>query len=205
MFEIVNKELVNINIWFQANKLSLNARKTKYVFFHKQRKKKNLPLDLPILKINEIEIREQSLKFLAVMIDENLNWKSHIDLLINNISKNVGILYKASKLLNFNCLKNIYFALIHSYVNYANIAWGSYCRTYLNKIHLKQKQAVRTIFHKDRLTHSRPLLKNLKALNVYQINLYQVSSFMYQVKKCTIPYLTAIFPLLNMHTPLVLH
>ena len=187
LFEVVNKELVNI-VWFQANKLSLNANKTKYVFFHKPRKKKNIPLNLPILKINQIEIkREQALKFLGVMIDENLNWKCHTDILLNKISKNVGILYKASKLLNFRCLKNIYFALIHSYINYANIAWASSYKTSLTKILLKQKHAVRIIFHKNRLTHTRPLLKELNALNVYQINLYQISSFMYQIKNGTIP------------------
>ena len=37
LFQIVNKELTNINKWFQANKLSLNAKKTKYTFFHKPR------------------------------------------------------------------------------------------------------------------------------------------------------------------------
>ena len=74
LFEIVNKELANINMWFQANKLSLNANKTKYVFFHKPRKKGKVPLNLPILKINQMEIkREHSLKFLGVMVDENLN------------------------------------------------------------------------------------------------------------------------------------
>ena len=188
LFKFVNNELVNTNTWFQANKLSLNSNKTKYVFFHKPRKKKEIPLNLPILKINQTEIkREQSLKFLGVMVDENLNWKSHIDLLLNKISKNVGILYKASKLLNFRCLKSIYFALIHSYINYANIAWASSCKTGLKKIFLKQKHAVRIIFHEDRLTHSRPLLKKLNALNVYQINLYRVSSFMYQVNNGTVP------------------
>ena len=156
--------------------------------FHKPRKKTSIPLNLPILKTYQTETkREQSLKFLGVMIDENLNWKSHIDILLNKISKNVGILYKASKLLNFKCLKDIYFALIHSYINFANIAWASSCKTGLKKIFLKQKHAVRIIFHEDRLTHTRPLLKKLNALNVYQINLYQVSSFMYQVKNGTIP------------------
>ena len=112
LFEVVNKELVNINMWFQANKLPLNANKTKYVFFHKPRKKKKVPENLPTLKINQTEIkRKHSLKFLGVMVDENLNWKSHIDLLLNKISKNIGVLYKASKLLNFECLKSIYFAL----------------------------------------------------------------------------------------------
>ena len=188
LFEVVNKELVNINTWFQANKLSLNANKTKYVLFHKSRSKKNIPADLPMLKISETEIkREHSLKFLGVMVDENLTWKDHIDLLENKISKNVGVLYKASKLLNTKCLKNIYFALIHSYINYANITWASSCKTGLKNILLKQKQAMRIIFHKDRLTHTRPLMKKMKALNVYQINLYKITSFMYQVKSGTIP------------------
>ena len=89
--------------------------------------------------------------------------------------------------MNVTCLKNIYYALIHSYINYANIEWGSSYKTGLNNIFLKQKQAARIIFHKDRLTHARPLMKILKALNVYQLNLYQIASFMYQVKHTTIP------------------
>ena len=73
LFEVVNKELVNINSWFHVNKLSLNAKKTKFVLFCKPRQKKNVPLNLPILKIDQTEIkREQSLKFLGVIIDENL-------------------------------------------------------------------------------------------------------------------------------------
>ena len=88
LFEFVNKELIKINTWFKTNKLSLNANKTKYVFFHKARKKKNLPITFPILKINDTEIkREQSIKFLGVMIDENLTWRNHIDLIENKISK----------------------------------------------------------------------------------------------------------------------
>ena len=188
LFETVNRELLNINIWFQANKLSLNANKTRYVFFHKPKKKDDIPLRLPILRINNSEIkREQSIKFLGVIIDENLTWKNHIEILENKISKNVGVLFKASKLLNTRCLKNIYFALIHSYVNYANIAWASSNKTSLKNIYFKQKHAARLIFHKDRMSHSRPLMKKLNALNVYQINLYQTISFMYQVKSCTLP------------------
>ena len=188
LYTLVNNELVNINEWFKANKLSLNTIKTKYVLFHKPRKKDNIPLNLPVLKINETVIkRSSSLKFLGVIVDENLTWKNHINLIENKISKNIGVLFKASKLLNISCLKNIYFALIHSYINYANIVWGSSYKTGLNNILLKQKHAVRIIFHKDRLTHSRPLLKNIKALNVYQINLFQVTFFMYQVKNETVP------------------
>ena len=74
LFETVNKELININSWFQANKLSLNTSKTKYLLFHKLRRNKDLPFNLLVLKINDTLIkREQSIKFLGVIIDEHLN------------------------------------------------------------------------------------------------------------------------------------
>ena len=41
----------------------------------------------------------------------------------------------------------------------------------LKRVYLKRKHAVRIVFNKDKLTHSKPLFKNLNALNVYQINI----------------------------------
>ena len=78
-------------------------------------------------------------------------------------------------------LKSIYFAYIHSYLNYANIAWGNTYRTKLKTIYFHQKHAVCIVFNEDKLTHSRPLLRALHALNVYQINLYQHLNFMYKL------------------------
>ena len=56
-----------------------------------------IPLQLPAMTLNNIEIkRENSVKFLAVIIDENLTWKNHIEVVENKISKNIGVLYRAS-------------------------------------------------------------------------------------------------------------
>ena len=88
------------------------------------------------------------------------------------IAKNLGLLYRAKRLLNEESLKIIYFSYIHSYLNYANVAWASSYSTKLKTIHYQQKHAARIIFNKHILSHSRPLLRSLNALNVYQINLY---------------------------------
>ena len=67
LFKIVNDELVNN--WFKANKLSLNADKTKYTFFHTVKVCGNLPLRLPTLKLNNCVIkREHSTKFRYINI-----------------------------------------------------------------------------------------------------------------------------------------
>ena len=101
LFETANQELSQINDWFLANKLSLNVEKTKYMLFHKCTDQENIPLKLPLLQLNSSIIeRENSLKFLGVILDEHLTWKKHIQLIENKVSKNVGVLYKASKLIN---------------------------------------------------------------------------------------------------------
>ena len=55
------------------------------------------------------------------------------------------------------------------------------------KIHYLQKQSAQIIFSKDRLCHSWPLLKNLNAVKVYQIYLYQSLNFMHRTKMGNIP------------------
>ena len=83
-----------ISEWFKTNKLSLNIKKTNYTLFHKNSTKDDLPLKLTDVKIvNNVLKRQTSIKFLGVMLDENISWKEHIKTLESN-----------------------------SYLNYANIA-----------------------------------------------------------------------------------
>ena len=46
LLEKMNKELTNVSNWFNANKLSLNVKKTRFSFFHKSSKKDNVLLRL---------------------------------------------------------------------------------------------------------------------------------------------------------------
>ena len=188
IFQTMNKELVIIQEWFNANKLSLNASKTKYSFFHSLSFSDRIALRLPELKTNDVVIkREENMKFLGVLLDENLTWRPHIKCIENKISKNLGILYKARYLLNLQCTKQLYFSFIHTYLNYGSIAWGSTNKTKLNVILRRQKHASRIIFFKDKYTHARPLLKELNALNIYQLNINNILLFMHRVKNNTIP------------------
>ena len=83
-----NIKLKKNSEWFQANKLSLNKDKTRFRLFHKIQDRDNLPLQLPVLRINNYEIkRSSSIKFLGVMVDEHLKWKGHINVIENKLSK----------------------------------------------------------------------------------------------------------------------
>ena len=96
------------------------------------------------------------MKFLGVLLDENLSWKAHIDTIGKKISKNLGILYKGRRTLNQKSTKQLYFSFIHSYLTYGSMAWASTNKTKLNNLLMHQKHAARIIFFKDKLTHAKP-------------------------------------------------
>ena len=78
LFSTMNEELASINQWFTSNKLSSNAKKIKYFFFHKHSKTDDIPLMLPKLTTGNHDIeRQEFIKCLGVRLYENMNWKEH--------------------------------------------------------------------------------------------------------------------------------
>ena len=61
LFMKANINLKKILEWFQANKLSLNEDKTRFTLFLKLQDRDNLPLQLPVLEINNYEIKDRLL------------------------------------------------------------------------------------------------------------------------------------------------
>ncbi len=59
--------------------MSLNAGKAKYVMFHIPQKH----IKYPKCKIDEVEIKQvEDHNFLGIVIDEQLNWKSHAEYIL---------------------------------------------------------------------------------------------------------------------------
>ena len=72
----VRKELKRVCKWLEAKRLSLNVEKTNFVLFHPPRHKFNAQI---ILKFGRKKISQETcIKFLGVLLDSHLSWKSHI-------------------------------------------------------------------------------------------------------------------------------
>ena len=129
LFATLNSELSKISKWFFANSSLLMSQK------QNTSEKNDIPLKLSRLQINNYNIeRILSIKFLGVLLDENLSWKDHIKYAENKIYKNTGILHKARDYLSKESLLSLYNAYIDTYKNFANLAWAS---TITHLTHLK--------------------------------------------------------------------
>ena len=152
---LVNLDMKNLTVWLNTNKISLNVDKTDLVIFKHQRKK----LDTEIkIKLNRKRLYpSQSVRYLGIKIDHNLNWKDHINDIAVKLSRANAVLFKIKNFVNITILKTIYFAIFDSHINYPNLVWAQNSNA-MSRILTLQKKAMIVITFQSRNCHSSPPL-----------------------------------------------
>lgn len=144
--------------------------------------------DVPIFINQEQITRAYETKFLGVVIQANLKWNTHINMIKNKISKSIGILNKVKYLLTTSHLKLLYQTLIEPFLNYCCIIWASPLKnTALETIHLLQKRSVRLISYAKARAHTKPLFYRLDILNIYDLCRLQILVFVFKSINCLLP------------------
>ena len=174
-----NTELISVSNWFKSNKLSLNAAKTNFIAFHKHRTHID-PTSIELFIENSRIINVSSTKFLGVHINESLTWDDHISCVSKKISRNIGILYKSSHLLNKSTLLTIYFSFIYPYFNYCNIIWCPTSKKARKQLSTLQKRCMRVIFKTPYQASVSTFYIEIQLLKLDQIYIYQSLIFMYK-------------------------
>ena len=84
----MNNTLKYLDIWLSINKLTINLNKTNFIVFN------NDKIKLAIILHNTRTIQKNSIKFLGVTIDANMNWKIHTNLVKYKLYYDISILRK---------------------------------------------------------------------------------------------------------------
>ena len=188
---IMNKELKKLREWLCINRLSLNISKTKFILFCPKNKPK-FPINITINKkpVGETD----SIKYLGILLDSNLNFKKHTAELNKKISRALGILYKIRHCVPTSVLLNLYYATIYPFLLYGIEVWGNTCKTFLQPLLITQKKFVRMATYNDkfdinlgRYPHSKPLFHDLNILELHDIFSVQVAVIVYDHEKGSKP------------------
>ena len=112
---LLNNKLCKITDWLQANKLSLNVNKTKFIVFYSDRRR----VVYTVLSINNTIIeRVVTFNFLGLHISHDLKWKTHIQTMSQKLSKITGILHRLKEEYPLSKLKSIYNTLMLPHLHY---------------------------------------------------------------------------------------
>ena len=172
-----------MHLWLKANKLSLNLEKTKV-----------LPLGMPYkianfwnsnYKLNylgkEVELVSEA-RYLGVLLDSALSFKSHSEEVINKANRNIGIINAIRPFIPVHYK----FALIDSLV----ISIFSYCiniysvsnKSCLNKLSTTYKRAVKSAYNFPILMPTNEVFKISKWLSFERFIEYKTLLFMFKIR-----------------------
>ena len=180
----VNIELEKVYKWLRANKLTLNISKSKFMLITKKRNITPLAIYINNTTLEQCE----SYKYLGVVFDKDLNWKSHVDYICGKITRSIGGLASLRHRTNITVLREVYYALVNSYVKYGIIAWGNASETTLQPLKVLVNKAVRIItFAPYGPLDLDPIYRELDFLNLQKTFLLERGKFMFKKEKDLLP------------------
>ena len=181
---LINECLIKMSMWFKANKLSLNVKKTKLIYFKREGDiHQNLDIKIDTDCIEEIDY----IKFLGTTITSNWSWNKHIDIIGTKISKVVSILYRLKHQLPEHAMLNIYNSLIVPHLYYSIESWGNAPAYIMKRLSILQKKALRIISNSRYNCHANPLFKKYQTLKVQDIFKFQCVKLFYRTKLSSLP------------------
>lgn len=110
--EVVTQEMLKNKKWCALNKLSLNLDKTKFMVFGNSKKTTNVLVQIEIVELEEVK----EIKFLGVILDKRVSWKSHIKYVRSKLLRCLAILVKKHAL-TLKALQTLYNALFLPYLS----------------------------------------------------------------------------------------
>ena len=137
---VMNAEITRLQRWADTWKLDLNPSKTKFITISTA---KNLTIPNPISRGQAIE-RVHCHKHLGVIFNDKYSWQDHINSVINEVSKRIGILRALKYRLTRCCLRTIYLSHIRSKLEYCDVIWDGLCGGVLaSELEKLQRECIR--------------------------------------------------------------
>ena len=188
LFDKRNDELCIIDNWLVAIKLSVNANKTKCVYY-KTANSKTPPSDLNLVGlIRNIPIeRVSSVRVLGTMIHENSSWKEHMLALKSKLRATLGAVIRVKPYLSKHSLISTYHSLVVSRIRYCIINWNHGNSTILNQLQGICNKFIRLILGLNRNEDVLPLMKQHNLLTISDMCKYEIAVFMFRFHNRTLP------------------
>ena len=154
-------DLQGVMNWLRNNKLLLNVPKSKLMIIGNSRKLKEFANIQLIANDTPLE-RVQNFKYLGVVIDENLSWKSHIEKLQLKVSQRLGILRRIKHLLPKHARIIFVNTMITSLLDYGSLVWGDKKnKIMMDSLQVLHNKAAKLVLDRPMLSSSSDALRIL--------------------------------------------
>ena len=167
------------------------------------------------LKLSNFKLKKVTkVKFLGVMIDDELSWEAQVDFLKDKLLSAIVIIKRIKKFIPESEYTNLYNSLFKSHIGYCISSWGGISKYKLDKIFSIQKRCVRLLFGKElnfdhaefyqtcarartygqhiaekdfSLEHTKPIFNERKLLTLHHLHVYHTFLELFKILKYQTP------------------
>lgn len=168
--------------WLTAHTLTLNTTKTKFLTYSISAASQphtaiNLKAHSCLTKTScncpSLE-NVDHIKYLGILLDQNLNFKTHINLLTSRVRKLIYIFRTLRYVANFKIIRTVYFALCSSIITYCISCWGGTAKTILMPLEVAHRAILKVATFRHFMFPTNELYSHWGILNLRQYFILQV-------------------------------
>lgn len=158
----------------KSKNLLLNSSKTNYLIFDvKNSHSNNINQQNFILTVeNDILEKTNNSTFLGLIIDDQLTWNNHVDHVCTKLSSGVFAIRKMSFYCELSSMLLLYYAHVHSHIQFGLILYGGTSHNNLNRILVFQKKAIRAMLKLNQRESCREKFKELRLFTVFSLYIF---------------------------------
>ena len=141
-------DLDRVAQWMDENSLLLNYSKTETVLFGTRQKLEKAAHFSLTLHQKTIK-RVSTFKYLGVLLDEQLSWKEHTEVVSKKVCKRLGLLSRIRACLTIEASKCVYNSIVQPLFDYADTAWGELSIGCSQELQRLQNRAARIVVKRN--------------------------------------------------------
>lgn len=177
-----------IEIFLDANKLKLNASKTKSMIVSSRYKLNNISMENLKLKVNNECIKwVNEIKYLGFILDNTLSLKPHFQYICKKISKKLFFFNRISKDLSLFSRITVFRSIIQPHFDYCSSALYLGDKGSIQSLQILYNRGMRTILRCNRYTPIEMMYSTLGWFSVQQRLYYLTMVFIFKLKKGMLP------------------
>ena len=172
-------ELITIFKWLSVNKLSLNDGKSEFLLFDSVDRLDEITVEFCNTSLTIKECKET--KYLGLILDSKLNFKSHIDYIIKKVMKRIGAMYRSKSLLPIRYRKMFANALMLPQFDYLDTIYNRASKTKLAELDTLYKKIAKIVLNVPQTESSINVYRDMKWLPLHLRRQLHLFNYMFRI------------------------
>ena len=197
-FEDVQKDIDLITNWITSNCLTINENKSVWMLISKKHQPVTATLYIGTSQLKRVS----EVKYLGVLIAQNLSWENHIQSVVCKAKQKLGVLYRTFyKQCSVEVLRKLYISLIRPGLEYCCIVWDPSTKRLVEELERVQKFATKICLKQWHMTHYEEMLQTLNIPSLQFRRSYMKLVFLFKVMNDLVYFPSGIFVYHNSTVP----